>query len=103
MNEYTTIAPANIIPGSLQFPSGMISDYEDTSSRTSAWPSAYIEFPRPSLPSTEKTFGMSSAPRDSFIGMLEPGEADRMKEKVALFKKRFDDDLARRNKILFGE
>ena len=42
-------------------------------------------------------------PRDSFIGMLEPGEADRMKEKVALFKKRFDDDLARRNKILFGE
>ena len=38
--------------------------------------------------------------RDRFIGMLEPGEAEKMKEKVALFKKRFDDDLARRNKIL---
>lgn len=40
---------------------------------------------------------------DSFIGMLEPGEADRMKEEVALYKKRFNDAFARKHKILFGE
>ena len=39
---------------------------------------------------------------DSFIGMLEPGEADRMREEWNLFKKRFSDDFARKNEILFG-
>lgn len=39
--------------------------------------------------------------KDSFIGILEHGEADRMKEDLKLFRKRFNDDLARRNKILF--
>lgn len=42
-------------------------------------------------------------PRDSFIGMLDPGEADKMKEEVALLKKRFNDDFSRKHKILFGE
>ncbi len=42
-------------------------------------------------------------PRDSFIGMLDPGEADRMKEEVALSKKRFNDDFVRKHQILFGE
>jgi len=40
--------------------------------------------------------------RESFIGMLEPGEADRMREDWKLFKKRFNDDFARKNEILFG-
>lgn len=40
--------------------------------------------------------------RDSFIGMLEPGEADKMREELKLFKKRFNDSFARKNKILFG-
>ncbi|HCM82536.1 hypothetical protein A3G55_03925 [Candidatus Giovannonibacteria bacterium RIFCSPLOWO2_12_FULL_44_25] len=95
-NEYTTTAPANIMPGSLRFPSEMISEYEDTSSRTSVWPSVYIEFPRPSLPSTAKTFD------NGFIGILTDEEAESMKEDLKLFKKRFNDDFARKNKILFG-
>ena len=96
-NEYTTIAPANIMPGSLRFPSGMIYEYEDNSSRASIWPSIYIEFPRLSLPSTAKTFG------NGFIGILTDEEAGEMKAGIGLCKKRFDDDLARRNQILFGE
>ncbi|MCX6785857.1 MAG: hypothetical protein NTZ18_03355 [Candidatus Komeilibacteria bacterium] len=39
----------------------------------------------------------------SFIGILTDDEAKEMKEGISLFKKSFDDDLARRNKILFGE
>lgn len=46
---------------------------------------------------------VSSEYRESFIGMLEPGEADRMKREVALFKKRFNDAFARKHQILFGE
>lgn len=95
-NEYTTTAPANITPSSLLSPSGMISEYEDTSSRISIWPSVYIEFPRPFLPSVAKTFD------NGFIGILTDEEAESMKEDLKLFKKRFNDDFARKNKILFG-
>lgn len=42
-------------------------------------------------------------PRDSFIGSISNEEAEKMEKEVSLFKKRFDDDLTRRNKILFGE
>ena len=42
-------------------------------------------------------------PRDSFIGSISDEEAEKMEKEVSLFKKRFDDDLTRRNKILFGE
>jgi len=41
--------------------------------------------------------------RDSFIGSISDEEAAKMEKEVSLFKKRFDDDLNRRNKILFGE
>ena len=47
--------------------------------------------------------GMFSLPRNGFIGILTDDEAREMKERISLFKKSFDDDLARRNKILFGE
>jgi len=40
---------------------------------------------------------------DGFIGILTDEEAREMKAGVGLFRKRFDDDLARRNQILFGE
>tara|TARA_B100000745_G_C20018442_1_gene346239 strand:- start:392 stop:697 length:306 start_codon:yes stop_codon:yes gene_type:complete len=40
---------------------------------------------------------------NGFIGILTDEEADEMKAGIELFKKRFDDDLTRRNKILFGE
>ena len=41
--------------------------------------------------------------RDSFIGSISEEEAAKMEKDISLFKKRFDDDLTRRNKILFGE
>jgi hypothetical protein len=41
--------------------------------------------------------------KESFIGMLSNDEARKMKQTINLFKKNFDDDLARRNNILFGE
>lgn len=47
--------------------------------------------------------GISPVPREGFIGILTDDEAREMKEGINLFKKRFDDDLAKRNKILFGE
>lgn len=40
--------------------------------------------------------------RDDFIGILSEEEAVEMERKLDVFKKRFDDDLTRRNKILFG-
>lgn len=39
--------------------------------------------------------------RESFIGCISDEEAEKMKKEVALFKKSFDEDLNRRNKILF--
>ena len=43
------------------------------------------------------------SPRDSFVGSISNEEAEKMEKGVSLFMKRFDDDLTRRNKILFGE
>lgn len=40
--------------------------------------------------------------REGFIGILTDEEAESMKEDLKLFKKRFNDDFARKNKILFG-
>ena len=41
--------------------------------------------------------------RNGFIGVLTDDEARETRAGIELFKKRFDDDLARRNTILFGE
>lgn len=41
--------------------------------------------------------------QENFIGMLSPKETERMKNKLNSFRKRFDEDLNKRNKILFGE
>ena len=46
---------------------------------------------------------IASPPKESFIGVLSDKEAEKMKERIKSFKKSFADDLARRNKILFGE
>jgi len=40
--------------------------------------------------------------RESFIGMLTNEEADEMREKLKIFKKRFNDDFAKKHQILFG-
>ncbi|MDD3918556.1 MAG: hypothetical protein PHH15_01060 [Candidatus Pacebacteria bacterium] len=47
--------------------------------------------------------GIASPSKESFIGVLSDKEAEKMKERIKSFKKSFADDLARRNKILFGE
>lgn len=93
--KYTTIAPADVLPGGFMFPSGIYPELEDTSSANISyfW---RVNYPRPVMPYPE-TY------REEFIGILSDDEARKMKEEVSLFKNRFDDDLARRNKILFGE
>jgi len=40
--------------------------------------------------------------RDSFIGILSNEEAAEMRRDLNLFKKRFNDDFARKHQILFG-
>jgi hypothetical protein len=45
----------------------------------------------------------SESAQDSFIGMLSAAEAERMKNELNLYKKRFDEDLNKRNKVLFRE
>lgn len=46
---------------------------------------------------------MPESVRDNFIGMLSPEEAARMTSELNLFKKRFDEDFKKRNKVLFGK
>lgn len=40
---------------------------------------------------------------NGFIGILTDEEAREARASINQFRKRFDDDLARRNQILFGE
>lgn len=40
---------------------------------------------------------------DDFIGILSDEEAEKIRKGINLFRKEFDDDLADRNKLLFGE
>lgn len=94
LETYTTTMPATVLPGNLPFPSG--ADVDDMSS-AEVWSSYLIEYPRPVMPAYPETF------REGFIGILTDEEAREMKEGISLFKKRFDDDLARRYEILFGK
>lgn len=48
------------------------------------------------------SIGMFSLPKDGFIGILTDDEAREMKERISLFKKRFNDDFAKKHQILFG-
>jgi len=41
--------------------------------------------------------------REDFIGMLTDEEADKMREELKYFKKRFNDAFAKKHQILFGE
>ncbi|MBU4338211.1 hypothetical protein KKB43_03590 [Patescibacteria group bacterium] len=47
-------------------------------------------------------YGAVESSRESFIGCISDEEAEKMQNEIALFKKSFDDDLNRRNKILLG-
>lgn len=95
ITTYTTTMPANVLPGVPLFPVGM-SELEDSSSATIhfLW---HVEYPHPVLDIYPESY------RGDFIGILSDEDAGRMKTELDLFRKRFDDDLARRNKILFGK
>jgi len=56
-----------------------------------------LAYPRPNLPIYPESF------QESFIGVLTDEEARYMRNRLNLFRKRFNEDLARRNKILFGK
>ena len=64
-----------------------------------------FDFDKSSFPSTIPIgwqLPISSTPKESFIGMLTDNEASEMREEISLFKKRFNDDFDKRNKIMFG-
>ncbi len=96
LGTYTTTMPADVLPGNLLFPPSIYIEPENTSS-ASIWSFWRVKYPHPALPDYPETY------REGFIGILTDDEAREMKEGISLFKKSFDDDLARRNKILFGE
>ncbi|MBU4422124.1 hypothetical protein KKB41_04210 [Patescibacteria group bacterium] len=98
--EHTTTLPSleinvlRTLPGNLFFEYEPKEVLETTSPSSNVLSRIFIEFPFSSYPETY---------REGFIGILEPGEADRMREKLTLFKKRFNDAFAKKHKILFGE
>ena len=97
--EYTTEALGNMSP---VYPDSLMSieaEADANSSFGSVWPSSLIPVPL----GWRFSVGIFPASRDGFVGILSDDEAREMKAGISLFKKRFDDDLARRNKILFGE
>lgn len=88
--------PADVLPGNLSLPFGIALELENTSS-ANIWSFWRVKYPHPALPVYPET------DREGFIGMLGPGEANRMKEKLVLFKKRFNDAFAKKHQILFGK
>lgn len=46
--------------------------------------------------------GIFSLPKEGFIGILTDDEANEMRGKLDLLKKRFNDDFAKKHQILFG-
>ena len=99
ISTYTSEALGNISP---IYPDSLMSieaEADANSSLGSVWLSPLLAVPL----GWRFSIGIFSLPKEGFIGMLTDDEAREMKERISLFKKSFDDDLARRNKILFGE
>ena len=97
-STYTSEALENISP---IYPDSLMSieaEADANSSLGSVWLSPLSAIPL----GWRFPIGMFSLPKEGFIGMLEPGEADRMREEWKLFKKRLNDSFARKNEILFG-
>lgn len=95
LGTYTTTMPADVSPGNLSFPFGISLELENTSS-ANIWSFWRVKYPRSALPVYPETY------REGFIGILTDDEAREMREKLSLFKKRFNDDFARKHQILFG-
>jgi len=99
-SEYTTTLPLSDTSTLLTLPGSLFFEYESKevlkilSLSANVWYRVLIKFPLLSYP---------RPCREDFIGILTDDEAMKMKEGINLFKKRFDHDLARRKKILFGE
>lgn len=95
LGTYTTTTPADILPGDLLFPPGIYLEPENTSS-VSIWSFWQVKYPCPALPVYPETY------REGFIGILTDEEAREMREELNLFRKRFNDDFAKKHQILFG-
>lgn len=83
-----------IYPNSLM---NIKTDGDPDSSLGALWSSSFLETP------LGWQFSVGLPYRESYIGILSDEEARGIEEKISIFRKRFEDDLARRNKILFGE
>ena len=80
-----------------------VSDFTEDITGLSGVTSSGIDFGIELVPNHIGIIISKDESRDGFIGSISDEEAVKMEEGVLSFKKRFDDDLARRNKILFGE
>lgn len=96
---YTSEALGNISPIYLDSLMSIKVEADVNSSLGPVWSSPMLTFPL----GWRFSLGIFSGSRESFIGILSDEEAREMKERIALFKKRFNDDFARKHKILFGQ
>ena len=98
-STYTSEALGNISP---IYPDSLMSievESDANSSLGSVWLSPLLAVPL----GWRFSIDMFSLPKEGFIGILTDEEADKAKEKLKAFKKRFNDDFARKHQILFGE
>lgn len=97
--EYTTTLPSSEINVFRTSPGNLLFEYEPKEVLGTISPSAnvpsrlFIEFPVSSYPETYQ---------EGFIGILTDDEAAEMRKKLDSFKKRFNDDFAKKHQILFG-
>ena len=94
IGTYTTQVLADVLPTNCLYPTDIYLELENMSS-ANIW-SWRIKYPHPVVPTYTETY------REGFIGILTDDEAKVMKKSIKLFKKRFNYDFARKNKILFG-
>lgn len=97
-STYTSEVLGNIAP---IYPDSLMSieaEADANSSLDSVWLSPLLAVPL----GWRFSIGMLSLPKEGFIGILTDDEAMEMREKLGLFKKRFNDDFAKKHQILFG-
>lgn len=97
-STYTSEVLGNIAP---IYPDSIMSieaEADANSSLGSVWLSPLLADPL----GWRFSIGIFSLPKEGFIGILTDDEAREMREKLGLFKKRFNDDFAKKHQILFG-
>ncbi|MBU2264468.1 hypothetical protein KKA09_03470 [Patescibacteria group bacterium] len=97
-STYTNEALGNISPIYSDSLMSIKAETDANSSFGSVWLSPLLAVPL----GWRFSIGMFSLPKDGFIGILTDDEAREMKERISLFKKRFNDDFAKKHQILFG-